>query len=502
MQAKPAKKARHGLALPQKMRIGFSIGIALYVAVWGFATWSLVLWGRDIDSVVGANQALTQIERVLSSVENAETAQRGYLLTGKPSYLADYQGGVRDTKQILSELHAKEDIFPSLRTHLDLIEELVGSKFSEMAGTIEQRRTGDFEGARRTVLTGRGKAVMDKIRTAINETRRDSYQILEMRSKQQSERARETQWRFVCGAILSLILARLAWSRLYHAVQSREVTQSALEKSAAELREKTAQLEGQNAEILKATQLKSEFLANMSHELRTPLNSITGFSEVLIDGVAGPVTEDQREYLGEILEGSRHLLHLINDVLDLAKVESGKMTFRPEVVDLEQSIRGTVQMLELMSQQKQIQIRPEIDPEGRYAFLDEARFKQVLFNFLSNALKFTPSKGNITVRVLAEADRFFRLEVQDTGIGISQKDQQLLFQEFHQLDAGVAKQFQGAGLGLALTKRIVEAQGGRVGVESEVGVGSTFFALLPRGKAELANNMVSSPAGAYQTSPR
>jgi signal transduction histidine kinase len=497
---RPAGKTRLALPLPQKMRIGFSIGIALYVVVWGFATWSLLLWERDNSLVAGANQALTRIERVLSSVENAETGQRGYLLTGKPGFLADYQAGVRDTKQMLSELRSSQDIFPALRTHLDLIEQLVGIKFSEMAESIELRRTGDFEGARKSLLVGRGKAAMDKIRAAINETRRDSYQILEARSGQQGGRARETQWRFLCGAILSLILARLAWARLYQAVQSREVTQTALERSAKELREKTALLESQNAEILKATQLKSEFLANMSHELRTPLNSITGFSEVLIDGVAGPVNQEQREYLGEILEGSRHLLHLINDVLDLAKVESGKMTFRPEMVDLEQSIQRTVQMLELMAQQKQIRIRPEIDSEGRYAFLDEARFKQVLFNFLSNALKFTPSKGSITVRVLAEAERFFRLEVQDTGIGISQKDQQFLFQEFHQLDAGVAKQFQGAGLGLALTKRIVEAQGGRVGVASEVGVGSTFFALLPRGKTELEDMRIST--GATARAPR
>ncbi len=498
-ESQPARKAR--LALPQKIRLGFSVGVALYVLVWGFATWSLVLWGREINSVVGANQALTQIERVLSSVENAEAGQRGYLLTGKPSYLADYQGGVRDTKQILSDLRSTQNVFPSLGAHLDLIEALVRVKFSEMAETIELRRAGDFEGARKKVVTGRGKAAMDKLRAAIGDTRRDSYQIVEIRSQQQKDRARETQWRFVCGAILSLILARLVWSRLYQAVQSREVTQTALENSAKELREKTALLESQNAEILRATQLKSEFLANMSHELRTPLNSITGFSEVLIDGVAGPVNEDQREYLGEILEGSRHLLHLINDVLDLAKVESGKMTFRPEVVDLEESIQKTVQMLELMSQQKQIEIRREIDADGRYVFLDEARFRQVLFNFLSNALKFTPSKGRITVRALAEAERWFRLEVQDTGIGISQKDQALLFQEFHQLDAGVAKQFQGAGLGLALTKRIVEAQGGRVGVTSEVGVGSTFFALLPRGKAEL-ENMLTAPAGVYQTKPK
>lgn len=503
MQAKavPAKKAPLGLTLPQKIRIGFFVGIALYVGVWGFAAWSLVLWGRDIEWVVRANQALNQIERMLSSVENAETGQRGYLLTGKQSYLADYQTGVRDTNEILSKYREVQDIFPSLHAHLDIIETQVRVKFAEMAETIELRRAGDLERARKKVLAGTGKAAMDKIHAVINETRRDAYRLLESRSEQQRQRAREAQWRLFCGAILSLILARLAWSRLYKAAQSREVTQAALEKSAAELREKTALLESQNAEILRATQLKSEFLANMSHELRTPLNSITGFSEVLIDGIPGSVNETQREYLGEILEGSRHLLHLINDVLDLAKVESGKMTFRPEVVDLEQAIQGTVQMLDLMAQQKQIRIRKEIDPEGRRAFLDEARFKQVLFNFLSNALKFTPPKGNITVRVLAEADRWFRLEVQDTGIGIAQKDRQHLFQEFHQLDAGVAKQFQGAGLGLALTKRIVEAQGGRVGLESEVGVGSTFFALLPREKAEVDNHR-TSPAGAYHSGRR
>jgi len=493
----PAKPARLGLTLPQKIRIGFSVGLALYAMVWGLATWSLVLWGRDVSWSVRANQALAGIERILSSVENTETAQREYLLTGKPGYLADYQSGVRDTRQVLEKLPSLEETFPSLHTRLNLIDTLVRARLSEMARGMELRRAGDPEAARKSMLAGRAKSRMDNLRSAINDARRDSYQLMQVRAEQQGQRAQETQWRFVCGALLSLILARLTWSRLYHAVQSRESTQKALEKSAAELREKTAQLENQNAEILKATQLKSEFLANMSHELRTPLNSIIGFSEVMIDGVAGPVNESQQEYLGEILEGSRHLLHLINDVLDLAKVESGKMVFRPEVVNLEESIQGTVQMLDL----KQIQIRREIDPEGRYAYLDAARFKQVLFNYLSNALKFTPPKGNITVRILAEADRFFRLEVQDDGIGIAPKDQQLLFQEFHQLDAGVAKQFQGAGLGLALTKRIVEAQGGRVGLNSEIGAGSTFFALLPRGKAEVESHLASD-RGAYQISRR
>jgi len=499
MEAKGPRAGRWSwsLTLAQKIRLGLLAAVGLYIVVWSFAAWSLIRWGRDIEWVVRANQAVAQIERVLASVENAETGQRGYLLTGKQSYLTEYEAGVRDTQQMLGELRPIDDIFPSQRAHVDLIEEQVRVKFADMAETIQVRRAGDFEGARRRVASGRGKDAMDKIRAAIGETRRDSSALLEKRSERQRQTARDAQWRLICGALLSLILARLAWSRLDQAIESREASQAALQKFSAELREKTDLLESQNAEILRATQLKSEFLANMSHELRTPLNSITGFSEVLIDGIPGPVNEEQRDYLGEILEGSRHLLHLINDVLDLSKVEAGKMIFRPEVVDLEQSIRETVQMMALMAEQKQIQIRSEIDPDGHFAFLDPARFKQVLFNYLSNALKFTLPKGSITVRVLAEADTWFKLEVQDTGIGIAPKDRPHLFQEFHQLDAGVSKQFQGAGLGLALTKRIVEAQGGRVGLESELGVGSTFFAILPRGKAEVRDEIAATP-GAYQ----
>lgn len=480
------------LTLPQKIQIGFAIGIALYLTVWGFATWSLLRWGREAGQVVNANQMLTGIERLLSSLENAEAAHRGYLLTGKQSYLDDYETGVRETKQSLDSLRTHENVLLSLHAHLDLIEGQIRIRLAEMAQSVELRRIGDFEAARKRVMLGRGTATMERIRAAIEETRRESYELLEKRSREQRQTAWDAHWRLLCGAILSLIMARLAWKHLVQAVQSREVTQAALQTSTAELREKTQLLENQNAEIMRATQLKSEFLANMSHELRTPLNSITGFSEVLIDGIPGSLNDAQREYMEEILQGARHLLHLINDVLDLAKVESGKMTFRPEVVDLAQSIHETTQMLALMAEQKQIRIMSQIDPDGRFAFLDAARFKQVLFNYLSNALKFTLPKGRIEVRVLAEADRFFRLEVEDSGVGISESDLQHLFQEFHQLDAGVAKQFQGAGLGLALTKRIVEAQGGRVGVESQVGVGSTFFALLPRGKAEMETALAAS----------
>src|SRR5207302_1178719 len=226
--------------------------------------------------------------------------------------------------------------------------------------------------------------------------------------------------------------------------------------------------------------LKSEFLANMSHELRTPLNGIIGFAELMHGGKVGPVSDPHKEYLGDILTSSRHLLQLINDVLDLARVEAGRMEFNPEPVDLAKIVGEVRDGLRTMAATKRIQVKMEIDPGLTGVTGDQAKLKQLLYNYLSNALKFTPDGGQVTVRVLPEQADTYRIEVEDTGIGIRPEDLGRLFVEFQQLDAGAAKKYQGTGLGLALTKRIVEAQSGKVGVRSAPGTGSVFFAVLPR----------------------
>jgi len=218
----------------------------------------------------------------------------------------------------------------------------------------------------------------------------------------------------------------------------------------------------------------------MSHELRTPLNAIIGFAELMHDGKVGPVSAEHKEFLGDILTSSRHLLQLINDVLDLAKVESGKMEFRPEAVDLARLVGEVRDILRTLMAKKRIRVQDEIDPAVSRVVVDPGKLKQILYNYLSNALKFTPDEGRVTIRVGPEGPETFRLEVEDTGIGIRPEDVGRLFVEFQQLDASTAKKYAGTGLGLALTKRIVEAQGGRVGVQSTPGGGSTFFAILPR----------------------
>jgi PAS domain S-box-containing protein len=247
-----------------------------------------------------------------------------------------------------------------------------------------------------------------------------------------------------------------------------------------QLREQNLALEETNQRVETANRMKSEFLANMSHELRSPLNCIVGFSELLFDARLGPISDRQKEILGRVLNSARHLLQLINDILDLSKVEAGRLEFHPESLSSSKLIQEVTGILGGLAAAKGIRIETEVEPDVATMVADPGRFKQVLYNYVSNALKFTSEGGRVRVNLRAEGASELRLEVSDTGVGIAPKDLGKLFIEFQQLDSGKGKRFQGTGLGLALTKRIVEAQGGRVGVESTPGEGSTFFAVLPR----------------------
>jgi PAS domain S-box-containing protein len=239
-------------------------------------------------------------------------------------------------------------------------------------------------------------------------------------------------------------------------------------------------LEVQNRRIQEAVRLKSEFVANMSHELRTPLNSIVGFAELIADARFGPLPEKYRNFAQLLHASSTHLLQLINDILDLAKVESGKIDFEGESVRLSDVVLEATTIITGLAVKRKIQLIVDVDPALGIVHLDPMRLKQVLYNYLSNAIKFTPEGGRVALRVRPEKDERFRIEVEDNGIGIKPEDQHRLFIEFQQLDASTAKKFPGSGLGLALTKRLVEAQGGTVGVRSEFGSGSTFFVTLPQ----------------------
>jgi PAS domain S-box-containing protein len=231
--------------------------------------------------------------------------------------------------------------------------------------------------------------------------------------------------------------------------------------------------------LQEANRMKSEFLANMSHELRTPLNGIIGFTEFLIDEKPGPLQPKQKEYMGDVLNSARHLLQLINDVLDLAKVEAGKMELHPEIFPVHKAVEEVAAVIKGIANKKRIVVGIEIGADLDAVTLDQHKFKQVLYNLLSNAVKFSDEGGKVDIRARRLDEHRLEVQVRDTGIGINAEDIGRLFTEFEQLDSGTARRFEGTGLGLALTKKIVEFQGGQISVESETGKGSVFTVVLP-----------------------
>jgi len=237
-----------------------------------------------------------------------------------------------------------------------------------------------------------------------------------------------------------------------------------------ELDEKSRQLEA-------ASQHKSEFLANMSHELRTPLNAIIGFSEVLSDRMFGELNEKQEEYLKDIYASGTHLLSLINDILDLSKIEAGRMELELTDFDLPTAIDNALTLVGERAARRGITLEKSVDPRLGQVGADERKVRQVVLNLLSNAIKFTPEGGRIEVGAVPK-DGLVEISVSDTGVGIAPEDQETVFEEFRQV--GTAdKKVEGTGLGLTLCRKFVERHGGKIWVKSELDVGSTFTFSLP-----------------------
>lgn len=255
-----------------------------------------------------------------------------------------------------------------------------------------------------------------------------------------------------------------------------------VEQYAQELRTKNEELLLALTAAREASATKGRFLAAMSHELRTPLNGIIGLTELMYDGVVGPVSAEHKEYLGDILASSRHLLQLVNEVLDLAKVEAGKMEFRPARVEIRPLLNEVCDVMRILAEKKHISIMIHNADDLQAVITDSARLRQVVYNYVSNAIKFTPEGGVIQLRVAWEGAESFRVEVEDNGPGISQEDLPRLFADFQQLNNASP----GTGLGLALTKRIAEGLGGSIGVKSVPGCGSVFYAILPGGRPDTA----------------
>ncbi|HEV7242945.1 MAG TPA: response regulator [Thermoanaerobaculia bacterium] len=245
----------------------------------------------------------------------------------------------------------------------------------------------------------------------------------------------------------------------------------------AEERAKALELADANQRIKEADKLKSQFLANMSHELRTPMNSIIGFSEILVERLDGKIEPKHLGFLEHIRTSGTHLLGIINDVLDLSKIEAGKMEIYPEYFSIAPVVDSVCQLMRGMTRATQ-KIVVDIPPDLPQIETDLAKFKQILFNLLSNAVKFSPPDKTIAIRAWLDAGTI-TVSVRDEGIGIAPENHELIFEEFRQVDGTARREFGGTGLGLALVRKFVELQGGHVTIESRLGAGSTFTFMLP-----------------------
>jgi len=259
-----------------------------------------------------------------------------------------------------------------------------------------------------------------------------------------------------------------------------------------ELEATNQQLEIRNREVERANRLKSEFLASMSHELRTPLHTIIGFADLLAEELKGPLNPNQKRFVAHIQQDSRHLLELINDILDLSKIESGRLELHPEMFRAADAIHETIDGLRPLAVQKQIEVREVLDRDLNIS-ADRVRFKEIFYNLISNAVKFTPEKGQITIECSEGQEGIFFM-VADTGIGIEGSEQQAIFDKFYQLGSTTRGVREGTGLGLAITKNLVEMHGGNIWVESTPGKGSRFQFRLPHAPSQASATPVQDGA--------
>jgi signal transduction histidine kinase len=405
---------------------------------------------------VGELRALGEVGQAVSSTLDLETVLS--TIVARATELAGMDSGA------IYEYHAAQEAFHLRTTHRvqdELVAALRGHPLRKGEGAVG-----------RMAVTGKPVPVRDIAdERAYRSGVRDLLMRLGYRSLLAVPLLRENH--LLGGLVVNRVQAGDFAPETIALLQSF-ATQSALAIQNARL---YRELEAKSRELESASRHKSEFLANMSHELRTPLNAIIGFSEVLAERMVGEVNDKQAEYLGDILESGRHLLNLINDILDLSKIEAGRMELDLGEVDLPGSIAGMLTLVRERAGRKSIALEADVAAAPATIRADERKVKQVLLNLLSNALKFTPEGGRIDVRTRL-VDGSVEVAVTDTGVGIAPEDQAAVFEEFRQVGSAEGRS-GGTGLGLAISRKFIELHGGTLGVHSELGKGSTFAFTLP-----------------------
>ncbi len=429
----------------------FPFAAAALALILGLSFWD---WHKFQDAssyVQESENSLQKIDSLLSLMKDAETGQRGFVITGDRAYLDPYLNAVVKAPKELRDLQHSVVSQSLLKAEFSQLQENIGDKFAELQLTIDMKQAGRDQEVIAYVRNNRGKEMMDRIR-GIGRGMQDRL-MSQVKDRSMEARAQTIQARVLSTGASCILFVLVAFATL----------KFKKEKEAAQA----------------ANEAKSAFLANMSHELRTPLNAIIGYSEILMEEAEDAGHLDFLPDVGKIRTAGKHLLELINAVLDLSKIEAGKMELYLETFSVQRLVDEVATVTRPLAVQNKNEFVVAVDPAVNSMRGDQTKLRQTLVNLLGNASKFT-SNGKVSMRVSSAPANKIRFEISDTGIGMNAEQKGKLFEAFSQADSSTSRRFGGTGLGLAISRRFARMMGGEISVISEEGKGSTFTLLLPQ----------------------
>jgi signal transduction histidine kinase/ActR/RegA family two-component response regulator len=433
---------------------------------------------RDSNRVTHSRDVLLSLQDTLRHMLDLETGQRGYIIIGDESYLAPYESAIARLDAEVSQLTDLTRDNASQQLRVGMIKEVVEQRKKSLRESIDARRQKGMEAAIVKIRDGGGQEQTNRLRQLIDEMRAEEIGLLAKRENKLEKSLRRTDLTVAVTGTLAITAGATGVILFILFLIARE-------------REERERVERENAEA--ADRAKSDFLAMMSHEIRTPMNAILGFGELLHDLVDSP---QQKHFASAILSSGNSLLTLINDILDLSKIEAGQLELHPEDVVLETFAENLQILFSFRAEEKGLRYVVRVDPKTppRLSF-DALRLRQIVVNLVGNAIKFC-HEGSVTVTLRTEPldtedTMTLHVEVADTGIGIPADQVTEVFRPFFQVDSRQSRQFQGTGLGLSISRRLAEALGGTISVESELGKGSIFRVQLP---ARISRRLEENPA--------
>ena len=446
--------------------------IVILLIIGGVSYWSLVQSRKDFERVFHTHDVIGELSLLLSGLEDTETGQRGQLITRQQGNFEPYQSIEKMVEQRFANLRKMMVDNPGQQKRLDIVRRLVADKLTELRQTDALQTDKAMEAATNVVLTDKAKPIMDDIRKLVLEMRAKQEGLLKQWAENAMASVRLTVATMCAGVAMSFAAIILAILRINHDIAERGRAVHALKQA--------------KDDADAANKAKGEFLANMSHEIRTPMNAIIGFSEVLAEEIR--LTDEEKHYVDLIQESSQILLQVINDILDFSRIEAGKLDI--EIIDcsLGRLLIVVESLMRPAAIEKGLEFKilqcGELPAQIR---TDPVRLHQCLINLINNAIKFT-ERGHVYVNVSLQEvndkgtpEPYIYFDVEDTGIGIPVDKQGSIFEEFMQVEGGCASKYGGAGLGLAITKRLAHLLGGELTLTSEMDKGSTFSLMIPAG---------------------